>query len=103
MASVNGLGFFTIFVVKKKNRIKICLFLFSELDIIPYVLTLLIGLFVKPEMGMIIGTVSHLCILLYSSGNPKLSIKKETVSLHIRFFNYYFLQLLTPNYKLFLV
>ena len=100
MASVNGLDFFfTIFVVKKKNRIKICLFLFSELDIIPYVLTLLIGLFVKPEMGMIIGTVSHLCILLYSSGNPKLSIKKETVSLHIRFFNY-FLKLLTQNYKL---
>merc|ERR1719361_961427 len=50
----------------------------KKLDIIPYVLTLLIGLFVKPEMGMIIGTVSHLCILLYSSGNPKLSIKKET-------------------------
>ena len=82
MASVNGLGFFYYFCCKKKNRIKICLFLFSELDIIPYVLTLLIGLFVKPEMGMIIGTVSHLCILLYSSGNPKLSIKKETVSLH---------------------
>ena len=53
--------------------------LFSELDILPYALTLLVGLFVKPEMGMIVGTVSHLCILLYSSGNPKVSIKKETV------------------------
>ena len=74
--------FFYYSCCKKKNNIKIRVFLFSELDIIPYVLTLLIGLFVKPEMGMIIGTVSHLCILLYSSGNPKLSIKKETVSLH---------------------
>ena len=92
--------FFTIYAVEKKINIdNSCIFLFSELDIIPYVLTLLIGLFVKPEMGMIIGTVSHLCILLYSSGNPKLSIKKETVSLHIGFFNY-FLKLLTQNYKL---
>ena len=99
MASVNGF-FFTIFVEEKKQN-KIRVFLFSELDIIPYVLTLLIGLFVKPEMGMIIGTVSHLCILLYSSGNPKLSIKKETVSLHIGFFNY-FLKSLTQNYKLLL-
>ena len=75
---------FILFLLqKKRNKIKNCVFLFSELDIIPYVLTLLIGLFVKPEMGMIIGTVSHLCILLYSSGNPKLSIKKETVSLQI--------------------
>ena len=90
---------FLLFLLQKRNKIKIRVFLFSELDIIPYVLTLLIGLFVKPEMGMIIGTVSHLCILLYSSGNPKLSIKKETVSLHIGFFNY-FLKLLTKNYKL---
>ena len=79
MASVNGLGFFYYFCCKKKEQNKNLFNLFSELDIIPYVLTLLIGLFVKPEMGMIIGTVSHLCILLYSSGNPKVSIKKETV------------------------
>ena len=77
-------------MLQKRNKIKIRVFLFSELDIIPYVLTLLIGLFVKPEMGMIIGTVSHLCILLYSSGNPKLSIKKETVSLHNLIFQLFF-------------
>jgi len=48
------------------------------MDIVPYALTLLIGLFVSPEMGMIVGTLSHLCILLYSSGNPKVSIRRET-------------------------
>ena len=51
------------------------------MDIVPYALTLLIGLFVSPEMGMIVGTLSHLCILLYSSGNPKVSIRRETVRL----------------------
>ena len=49
------------------------------MDIVPYALTLLIGLFVSPEMGMIVGTLSHLCILLYSSGNPKVSIRRESV------------------------
>ena len=53
--------------------------LFTEMDIVPYALTLLIGLFVSPEMGMIVGTLSHLCILLYSSGNPKVYITKEKV------------------------
>lgn len=48
----------------------------KKADMVPYTLTFFIGLFVSPEMGMIIGTCSHLCILMYTSGTPKVSISK---------------------------
>merc|ERR1719361_834836 len=48
----------------------------KKIDMVPYTLTFFIGLFVSPEMGMIIGTCSHLCILMYTSGTPKVSISK---------------------------
>ena len=79
------------------------------MDIVPYALTLLIGLFVSPEMGMIVGTLSHLCILLYSSGNPKVYITKEKVSTvyfifknkHVNIFQtrYYFLRELMESLR----
>jgi len=49
----------------------------KKIDMIPFTLTFLIGLFVSPEMGMIVGSCSHLCILIYTSGTPKVSISKR--------------------------
>ena len=53
----------------------------KKIDMIPFTLTFLIGLFVSPEMGMIVGSCSHLCILIYTSGTPKVSISKRKVSI----------------------
>ena len=53
----------------------------KKIDMIPFTLTFLIGLFVSPEMGMIVGSCSHLCILIYTSGTPKVSISKGKVSI----------------------
>ena len=55
----------------------------KKIDMIPFTLTFLIGLFVSPEMGMIVGSCSHLCILIYTSGTPKVSISKRKVSTNI--------------------
>ena len=55
----------------------------KKIDMIPYCLTFFIGLFVSPEMGMIIGTLSHLCILMYTSGTPKVSLSNAQVSVEI--------------------
>ena len=53
----------------------------KKIDMVPYTLTFFIGLFVNPETGLIIGTCSHLCILVYTSGTPNNSISKEQASL----------------------
>merc|ERR1719273_2284473 len=51
----------------------------KKIDMIPYTLTFFIGLFANPEMGLIIGSCIHLCILIYSSGTPKVNISKGQV------------------------
>ena len=52
---------------------------FSELDLIPFGVTLGVGVFVSVEMGMIAGTLTHLAILLYISNTPKINIQKIKV------------------------
>ena len=47
----------------------------KKIDIIPYLITFLVGIFVSVEMGMIVGTSTHLLILLYSSSQPKVAIE----------------------------
>lgn len=51
----------------------------KKMDMGPYFLTLLVGLFVSPEMGMIVGVLAHICILLYNVGSPKIVIKRAQV------------------------
>ena len=51
----------------------------KKIDMVPYTLTFLIGLFVSPSMGLIVGSCSHLAILMYTSGTPKVSISKAKV------------------------
>ena len=52
---------------------------FSEIDLIPFSVTLGVGVFVSVEMGMIAGTLTHLAILLYTSNTPKINIEKVKV------------------------
>ena len=51
----------------------------KKLDLIPYTVTLLIGIFGSVEIGMIIGTSIHLGILLYTSSLPKVTIQEKRV------------------------
>ena len=67
--------------------------LLAEVDLVPYTLTFLVSLGWRTDMGLIIGTVTHLCILIYSSGSPKVAITKSQVSIHFHFSQY---QLLKP-------
>ncbi len=53
--------------------------MFAEVDLIPFSLTFFIGLFVSPEIGMIVGATTHTAILLYSSGTPRILITKAKV------------------------
>jgi hypothetical protein len=52
---------------------------FTEIDLIPFSVTLGVGVFVSVEMGMIAGTLTHLAILLYTSNTPKINIQKIKV------------------------
>ena len=47
----------------------------KKVDIIPYLITFFVGIFVSVEMGMIVGTSAHLLILLYSSSQPQVTIE----------------------------
>ena len=43
-----------------------------ELDFVPYTVTFALGLFVSVEVGLIAGTATHLCILLYKVCTPEI-------------------------------
>ena len=49
----------------------------KKVDIIPYLITFLVGIFVSVEMGMIAGTCAHLLILLYNSSQPQVLIEQS--------------------------
>ena len=50
---------------------------FSELDLIPYCITFVIGLTVSVEVSLIVGIVAHLGILLFRSSVPELVIEER--------------------------
>jgi len=47
----------------------------KKIDLIPYFLTFVLGLFVNVETGLIIGCLAHIGLLLYSSSSPTLSVQ----------------------------
>jgi len=51
----------------------------KKIDIVPYLVTFVVGVFVKVELGMICGTLTHICILLYSSSQPNLLIQMDKI------------------------
>jgi len=60
----------------------------KKVDIIPYLITFLVGIFASVEMGMIVGTCAHLLILLYSSSQPQVLVEQR----HVEDISYIFVQ-----------
>jgi MFS superfamily sulfate permease-like transporter len=51
----------------------------QKLDFVPYTITFVLGLFVSVEVGLIAGTITHLCILLYKASRPNVLIKEGKI------------------------
>lgn len=62
----------------------------KKIDLIPYTLTFLLGLFVNVETGLIVGCLVHVGLLLYSSSSPALLVEHHGTH-----------TLLQPQYSLF--
>ena len=52
---------------------------FSEIDLIPAVVTFLCCLFIRLELGIVIGIGINVLFLLYASARPSLRVHKDTV------------------------
>lgn len=48
---------------------------FSEIDLIPLIVTILVSLLVSLEYGIIVGIATNLVFVLYSSARPKIVIE----------------------------
>lgn len=75
---------FVIFTLKTKNVFNFIFFYFfvnySESDLIPGLGTFFACLFLRLEIGILIGVGLNLISILYHAARPKLSIKINTVS-----------------------
>ena len=49
----------------------------AELDLLPYSVTLLLGLFWGVEIGLIVGSLLHLSLLLHQQSKPSIQLTKE--------------------------
>lgn len=56
----------------------------KKIDLIPYTLTFLLGLFVNVETGLIIGCLVHVGLLLYSSSSPTLLVEHHATHTLLR-------------------
>ena len=54
-------------------------FTVPELDFVPYTVTFALGLFVSVEVGLIAGTATHLCILLYKASKPRVVVEERSI------------------------
>ncbi len=46
----------------------------KKLDFIPYTVTLLLSIFIRIEVGLIVGVLTHLTILVYSASSPEFHV-----------------------------
>ena len=49
----------------------------AEMDLLPYTVTFLLGLFWSVEMGLIVGCLLHLSLLLYQQSKPSIQVMEE--------------------------
>ena len=47
------------------------------MDLLPYTVTFLLGLFWSVEIGLIVGCLLHLALLLYQQSRPRIQVTKE--------------------------
>ena len=62
----------------------------KKIDLIPYTLTFLLGLFVNVETGLIVGCLVHVGLLLYTTSTPSLLVEHHSTH-----------TLLVPQYSIF--
>ena len=48
----------------------------AEADLVPYLLTFLLGLFWSVEMGLIVGSVVHICLVLHLLARPAVLVEQ---------------------------
>ena len=68
-----------IFTIELSTPVK--LWKGNKSDLVPYTLAFIIGLLVSVEMGLIVGTLVHMAILVYTTSSP--DIKFQETSTHI--------------------
>lgn len=76
IASLSAVIVTAIFFVIDFN-IGITLWRSKKADLVPYLLTLLLGIFLSVESGLIVGSLVHIAILLYSQAQPVILVTKE--------------------------
>ena len=57
-----------------------------EIDYIPYTITFSLGLFVSVETGLIAGTITHLCMLMYRATVPDVKIELRKTNEDIEYY-----------------
>ena len=72
------------------------MFLLLEIDLVPAIATFLCCLFVRLELGIVIGIGINLLFLLYGSARPYIRVSKATV----RFFTLLYLTLYLCSLKM---
>ncbi|XP_059079946.1 sodium-independent sulfate anion transporter-like isoform X2 [Tigriopus californicus] len=51
----------------------------KKIDLVPFCLTFFLGLFVRVEVGMIVGTLVHLSMLIFTASRPKVTVKEGQI------------------------
>ena len=62
-----------------------------KVELVPYCLAFIIGLLVSVEMGLIIGTLVHMALLVYTTSSPEIKFQETSTHLIVTFHsNLYF-------------
>ena len=72
-----------IFTIELSTPIK--LWKGNKSDLVPYTLAFIIGLLVSVEMGLIVGTLVHMAILVYTTSSPDIKFQENSTHLIVAF------------------
>ena len=72
-----------IFTIELSTPVK--LWKGNKSDLVPYSLAFIIGLLVSVEMGLIVGTLVHMTILVYTTSSPQIKFHETSTHLIVSF------------------
>ena len=72
-----------IFTIELSTPVK--LWKGNKSDLVPYTLAFIIGLLVSVEMGLIVGTLVHMAILVYTTSSPDIKFQETSTHLIVEF------------------
>lgn len=72
-----------LYTIHLQRYILTCTFFLPEIDLIPAIATFLCCLFIRLELGIVIGIGINVIFLLYASARPSLRVHKDTVRISI--------------------